>query len=277
LAPLLRPGEFFGSYLTLGQRRFDGLFLLLPLNLYGTAGVDAQGFQLPPTSVSVGYFPNFFSFLTDTLDYNNGYVIGSIKMPLPIAGNPLTFGLQMGNTTNWQYIYSSPLSGNPGASASINYNYSRNYDVFTEFAIGNIADIDNTAALMTGARAKNLRAFTLGILDAISVEYQIPLIQSEKNPFIGGNQFFPDEASVSQGAWYLKARTSFDGLVLTAALTNSVGDWTFARPAANAFDTYRTFNLNDLRSANEVDDTGKQLLAGAYEKIAFLLTVKAEF
>lgn len=277
LSPIIQSGEYFGSYLTLGQRRFDGVFALMPISLFGTAGVDAQGFKLPPVALSAGYFPNFFSFVTDDLSYDNGFLFAELKWPLLLFDNPLMITLNYAFATDYAYLKYSPLSGDPAASLNLNYTYSQNYGIYSEFAVCNVTEVRNTTALMVGAAARNLGAFSYGILDEVTLEYQIPLISSTDNPFVGGNRYFPDEAQAQQGAWYLRARSRLEGLELTAAVTNSVGDFTLARPAENAFEPYRVFVLNDRRTANEVADLGKTLISSAYDKLAFLLTIGARF
>lgn len=277
LAPIIQPGEYFGSYLTMGQRRFDGIFLFMPITLFGTAGVDAQGFRLPPAALSGGYFPNFFSFFPDTDKYDNGYFFSEFKMPVMLFNNPLMIAINYAITTDYAYLVYSPLSGNPALSATFEYTYSKNYKVYSEFAVGNVAEISDTTALMMGATAGHLKHFTFGFIDEISIEYQIPLMNSVANPFIGGNGFYPELAEQQQGSWYIKIKSRYDFLEFTAAATNSVGDWTFARPADNSFEPHRTFNLDDIRSANEVEAAGKTLISSAYDKIAFIISVGAKF
>lgn len=277
LAPLIRPGEFFGSYLTMGQRRFDGVFFFLPVTIYGSAGVDAQGFSLPPAAISVTYFPNYFSMYPEIKDYENGYILSELKLPIMLFDNPLMIAINHATTTTYSYLWYSPLSGDQALSASWEYTYSRNYRIYGEFAIANVSAVSDTTALMTGASAKNLRNYTYGILDEIAVEYQIPLISSESNPFAGGNTFVPDESEKQQGAWYVRLKSSYDYLEFAFAITNSVGDFTFARPANSALDPNRNFNLNDLRSANEVENLGKTLLSASYNDISFLFSIKARF
>lgn len=277
LGSLVQPGEYFGSYLTLGQRRFDGFYAFLPFTLLGTAGVDAQGFRLPPAALSAAYFPNFFSFNPDSKNQDNGYFFSEFKMPLKVFDYPLLISLNYSFTTNWPYFKYSPLSGDPGASLSLEYTYTRNYKVYAEFAAGNLTAIQDTTALMTGTRASGLGGYTLGIIEEACIEYQIPLMKSDVNTFTGANSFHPEEAQYQQGAWYVKLKNKFDFLNIVVAATNSVGDFTFARPAANAFTPYQAFNLNDLRSANEVRDLGKTLLSSAYSHIAFIVSVGATF
>lgn len=277
IAPIIQPGEYFGSYLTLGQRRFDGIFFLMPIQLFGSAGVDAQGFEFPPVTIMAGYFPNFFSFYPDNKEYDNGYMFSELKLPINILNYPLIVAINYAITTDYAYIKDSPLSGDPALSASYEYTYSKNYSVYGEFAIGNINAIEHTTALMTGASAKNLNAFTWGIIDEIAVEYQIPLISSTDNPFTGGNLFFPDQGEQQQGAWYARVKSTYDNLEFTFAITNSVGDFTFARVSDTAFDPNSNINLNDLRSANEVEELGKTLLSAAYDQLSYLISVKARF
>lgn len=277
LSPIIHSGEFFGSYLTLGQRRFDGIFALLPFSLFGTAGIDAQGFRLPPAAISAGYFPNFFSFYPEQKRVNNGYFYADLKWPFLVFDNPLMTTLIYSFTTDYAYLKYSPLSGDPAVSLNLNYTYSQNYSVYSEFAICNVTEIKDTTALMVGAAAKNLNAFTLGFLDEFSMEYQIPLITSLNNPLVGANPMHPEESEAQQGAWYVRTRTKVEGLEITFAATNSVGDFTFARPAENAFQPYQNFMLDDKRTANEVADLGKTLISDSYNTIAFLLTIGARF
>lgn len=277
LAPIIHSGEFFGSYLTLGQRRFDGVFALLPFSLFGTAGIDAQGFRLPPAAISAGYFPNFFSFWPDQLNYNNGYFFTDLKWPFLVYDHPLMITLIYSFTTDYAYLKYSPLSGDPAAAININYTYSRNYSVYSEFAVCNVTEIKDTTALMVGAAARNLSAYTYGFIDEITMEYQVPLASSTNNPLAGANPWHPSESEAQQGAWYVRAKTSLEGLDLTLAATNSVGDFTFARPDRNAFQPNQEFTLNDNRTANEVADLGKTLISGSYNAIAFLITIGARF
>lgn len=277
ISPIIQPGEFFGSYVTLGQKRFDGVFMLMPIMLFGSAGVDAQGFSLPPITLMTGYFPNFFSFFPEEKNFDNGYFFSELKLPIMLFNYPLIVGLNYAFTTDYAYVTYSPLSGDPAISATYEYTYSRSYRLYGEFAIGNISSIENTTALMTGASAKNIRSFTYGFLDEIALEYQIPLFTSKDNPFTGGNLFFPAQGESQQGAWYAKLKTSYDGINFIFAITNSVGDFTFARVADTAFDPRRTFDINDLRSANEVSDIGKTLVSKSYNDIAYIITINARF
>lgn len=277
LGSIVQPGEYFGSYLTLGQRRFDGIYAFLPFTLLGTAGVDAQGFSLPPAALSAAYFPNFFTFHPEVKSYDNGYFFSEFKMPVKLFDYPLLISLNYAFTTNWPYLKYSPLSGDPAASLSLEYSYARNYKVYAEFGACNLTEISDTTALMTGTRASGLGGYTFGIIDEACIEYQIPLMKSDKNTFTGANSFHPEEAQYQQGSWYIKLKNKFDFLNIVVAATNSVGDFTFARPAAEAFTPYQAFNLNDLRSANEVRDIGKTLLSQAYSQIAFIVSVGASF
>lgn len=277
LAPIVHSGEYFGSYLTLGQRRFDGVFALLPFSLFGTAGIDAQGFRLPPAAVSAGYFPNFFSFWPDQLSYDNGYFFADLKWPFLVYDHPLMITLIYSATTDYAYLKYSPLSGDPAAAINVNYTYSRNYSVYSEFAVCNVTEIKDTTALMVGASAKNLNAYTYGFIDEITMEYQVPLVSNSGNPLTGANPWHPSESEDQKGAWYVRAKASLEGLDLTLAATNSVGDFTFARPDRSAFQPNQEFTLNDNRTANEVADLGKTLISGSYNAIAFLITLGARF
>jgi len=277
LASIVQSGEYFGSYLTLGQRRFDGIFAFLPFTLLGTAGVDAEGFKLPPAALSTAYFPNFFSFYPDAKQYDNGFFFAELKLPVLIFDNPLMVSANYAFATNYGYFKYSPLSGDPALSLNVDYTYSQNYKVYSEFAVGNINAIPDTTALMVGAKAKSLNSFTLGLIDEVAVEYQIPLISSANNPFVGGNLWHPDKAQTQKGAWYARAANHFGGLIFTLAATNSVGDFTLFRPSEDAFEPRRVFVLNDKRSANEVADLGKTLFSPSYDTISFLFTVGARF
>jgi hypothetical protein len=277
LSSIIQSGQYFGSYLTLGQRRFDGVYLFLPFTLFGTAGIEDSQFKLPPAALSAGFFPNFFSFFPNEKKFDNGFLFLELKLPIPIGTDLLMFALNYSMTTDYAYLKYSPLSGNPALSTNLDYTLSRNYKIYAEFAICNINDVADTTALMTGASAKNLNAFTWGFVDELCFEYQIPLITSSVNPLVGGNVFFPEKAQQQQGSWFAKAVNHFDGLEFTIAATNSVGDFTFARPKPDAFDPNRVFILNDRRTANEVKSIGKTFTSPDYNTISFLFTVGTHF
>ncbi|HTB22610.1 MAG TPA: hypothetical protein VK914_07890 [bacterium] len=230
----LSPGEYFGSYLTMGERTADMVSATLPFRLFADVPDADASVTAPYNAVSVVYIPNLLSAAKTDLDGQEGVVLGQLRVRFGVAGSSsdLTLNVSRGLQDYFQY---SSVSEGGGLDASYAFTY-KFAQVWGEYAVQDMSFWDSTQVATAGVRL-DIHKITFGLLDSLDGEYQQPLSDDPDNPFTGGYPQDPTQAQTPQGVWFVhlvhktnaRQPTQPARFFYGVALTNSMGDYTLAR------------------------------------------------
>lgn len=230
----LSPGEYFGSYLTMGERTVDMVSATLPFRLFADVPDADASVTAPYNAFSVIYIPNLLSAAKTDLDGQEGVVLAQLRVRFGVAGSSsdLTLNASRGLQDYFQYS-SLSLGGGLDASYAFTYKFAQ---VWAEYAAQDISFWGSTQVATAGLRL-DIRKFTFGLLDSLDGEYQLPLSDDPSNPFTGGYPQDPSQVQTPQGVWFVhlihktsaRQPTQPARFFYGVALTNSMGDYTLAR------------------------------------------------
>jgi len=183
----------------------------------------------------------------------------------------LLFNMGASSSDDFQY---SSMSGNPAYSICGEANLARNYTLYCEYGVQDAAHSGDTNAFTFGGRAEHLFTFDFLSLDQITLEAQVPIASNPNNPFTGGNGINPTFAGLPQTALYGKARIRIRSIFIDFNITDSMGDFTFAR--------LNPYNINTplpmpVGSGNETDGLEIPLLSPSYNTYAFSIDTGVQF
>jgi hypothetical protein len=271
LTGIISPAHFFGSYPTMGIRRLDGISVVLPIRL-SFGGEDYKGVNTPPTSISAFYFPTLFSNTYANLNGDQAFLLGQARLRVVADDIQTTFRFNIGGCATDYFTYSS-VCGNTTLSASIDSKIAKQFLFYGEYGIQNLA-IAGTSVLALGARADDLGVAGPLSLESLILEIQEPLVRDGNNAFTGGNTYIPALAQLPGTTWYAGLKTRIKKVFIEGALTNSVGDYTFARLSPLAVNIPLTVPYGP---GNEVNSLHLPLISSSYTNIAFMITAGTEF
>ena len=272
LSDIVSTTHFFGRYPLMGLRRLDGIKVYIPFKFF--FGVeDYKSVSSPPTSLSFFYFPTLLSGQDAVLDGSQGYFIGQARMKLNFGDLRTVLLFNMGASSSDDFQYSS-LSGNPAYSICGEANLARNYTLYCEYGVQDAAHSGDTNVFTFGGRAEHLFTFDFLSLDQITLEAQVPIASNPNNPFTGGDGINPALAGLPQTAIYAKARIRIRSIFIDFNITDSMGDFTFARLNPNNINTPLPMPVG---SGNETDGLEIPLLSPSYNSYAFSLDTGVQF
>jgi len=230
----LSPSDYFGSYLTMGERTVDMVSATLPFRLFADVPDAEASVTAPYNALSVVYIPNLLSAAKTTLNGKEGIVLGQLRVKFGV--NASSSDLILNYSRGLQdYFLNSTLSDGGGVDASYAFAY-KFAQVWGEYAVQDLNYPTGTSVVCAGLTL-NITAMTLGLFDRLEGEYQIPLGHDPNNPFTGGYPQDVSQAESPQRAWFVhlthktndRQPTQPARFYYGLALTNSVGDYTFAR------------------------------------------------
>jgi hypothetical protein len=271
LSGIISPADFFGSYPTMGIRRLDGISVVLPIRL-SFGGEDYKGVNTPPTSISAFYFPTLFSNTYANLNGDQAFLLGQARLRVVTDDIQTTFRFNIGGCATDYFTYSS-VCGNTTLSAAIDSKIAKQLMLYSEYGIQNLA-LAGTSALALGLKVEELGTAGPFSLESLVLEVQEPMIRDGHNAFTGGNTYIPQLAQLPGTTWYAGLKTRIKKVFIQASLTNSVGDYTFARLTPLAVNVPLTVPYGP---ANEVEALHLPLLSSSYTNIAFMITAGTEF
>ncbi len=272
LSDIVSTTHFFGRYPLMGLRRLDGIKVYIPFKFF--FGVeDYKSVSSPPTSLSFFYFPTLLSAQDAVLDGSQGYFMGQARMKLNFGDLRTVLLFNMGASSSDDFQYSS-MSGNPAYSICGEANLARNYTLYCEYGVQDAAHSGDTNAFTFGGRAEHLFTFDFLSLDQITLEAQVPIASNPNNPFTGGNGINPTFAGLPQTALYGKARIRIRSIFIDFNITDSLGDFTFARLNPNNINTPLPMPVG---SGNETDGLEIPLLSPSYNTYAFSIDTGVQF
>lgn len=272
LSDIVSTTHFFGRYPLMGLRRLDGVKVYIPFKFF--FGVeDYKNVSSPPTSLSFFYFPSLLSAQDAVLDGSQGYFLGQARMKLNFGDlrTVLLFNLGFSSSDDFQY---SAMSSNPAYSICGEANIARDYTLYFEYGVQDSALSGDTNAFVLGAKAEHLFTFDFLSLDQLILEMQVPIASDLNNPFTGGNGINPALAGLPQNVIYGKARIRIRSIFIDFNVSDSPGDFTFAR--------LNSANLNTalpmpVGGGNETDGLEVPLLSPGYNTYAFSIDTGVSF
>ncbi len=272
LSDIASTTHFFGRYPLMGLRRLDGIKVYIPFKFF--FGVeDYKSVSSPPTSLSFFYFPTLLSAQDAVLDGSQGYFMGQARMKLNFGDLRTVLLFNLGGSASDDFQYSS-VSGNPAYSICGEANFSRDYTLYFEYGVQDSAHSGDTNAFTFGARAEHLFTFDFLSLDRIILEMQVPIASNPNNPFTGGNGINPPTGGVPQNALYGKARIRIRSIFIDFNITDSMGDFTFARLNQNNINTPLPMPVG---GGNETDGLEIPLLSPGYNTYVFSVDAGVQF
>ena len=272
LSDIVSTTHFFGRYPLMGLRRLDGIKVYIPFKFF--FGVeDYKSVSSPPTSLSFFYFPTLLSAQDAALDGSQGYFMGQARMKLNIGDLRTDLLFNIGASASDDFQYSS-MSGNAAYSLCGEANFSRDYTLYFEYGVQDSAHTGDTNAFTFGGKAEHIFTFDFLSLDRIILEAQFPLASNPNNPFTGGNGIYPSSAGLPQTALYGKARIRIRSIFIDFNITDSLGDFTFARLNNNNINTPLPMPLG---GGNETDGLEILLLSPGYNTYAFSIDAGVQF
>jgi hypothetical protein len=216
----LSPSEYFGSYLTMGERTVDMASATLPFRIFADVPDADASVTAPYNAFSLVYVPNLLSAAKTTLNGYEGIVLGQLRVKFGVGGSSSDLILNYSRGLQETFLYSSlSEAGGLDGSYAFSYKFAR---LWGEYAIQDVAYPKSTSVQCVGLSLR-IAAVTLGLFDSLEAELQLPLGDDPDNPFTGGDPQNPALAVDPQRAWFI--HLVHYGL----ALTNSVGDYTLAR------------------------------------------------
>jgi hypothetical protein len=272
LSDIASTTHFFGRYPLMGLRRLDGIKVYIPFKFF--FGVeDYKSVSSPPTSLSFFYFPTLLSAQDAVLDGSQGYFMGQARMKLNFGDLRTVLLFNLGGSASDDFQYSS-VSGNPAYSICGEANFSRDYTLYFEYGAQDSAHSGDTNAFTFGARAEHLFTFDFLSLDRVILEMQVPIASNPNNPFTGGNGINPPTGGVPQNALYGKARIRIRSIFIDFNITDSVGDFTFARLNQNNINTPLPMPVG---GGNETDGLEIPLRSPGYNTYVFSVDAGVQF
>ncbi len=272
LSDIASTTHFFGRYPLMGLRRLDGIKVYIPFKFF--FGVeDYKSVSSPPTSLSFFYFPTLLSAQDAVIDGSQGYFMGQARMKLNFGDLRTVLLFNMGASSSDDFEYSS-MSGNPAYSICGEANFSRDYTLYFEYGVQDSARSGDTSAFTFGGKAEHLFTFDFLSLDQVILEVQVPIANNPNNPFTGGNGIDPASAVLPQTALYGKARIRIRSIFIDFNVTDSMGDFTFARLNPNNINTPLPMPVG---GGNETDGLEIPLLSSGYNNYAFSVDTGVQF
>jgi len=268
----LSPTQFFGNYLTMGIRRLDGFALTVPIRFkFGLQTLKEV--ETPPTAISFYYFPSLLSGETAVYDTTQSLFLEQIRFTSAMEGIPFTLRLNAAESSSL-YFENSVLNQGLSYSAGVQFNPFSIIDVYGEYGVQNASLPNETSGLTLGIRGREIYTFGPLSFDAADIEAQVPLSNATNNPFTGGNAFNPSLAQVPQMELFGHVRARLEALFINFYVTNSVGNFTFARinPANSALPQGMI-----LGGTFETPDTGLPFQSNSYFSMAYLVDLGVEF
>ncbi len=272
LSDIVSTTHFFGRYPLMGLRRLDGIKLYIPFKFF--FGVeDYKSVSSPPTSLSFFYFPTLLSAQDAVIDGSQGYFMGQLRMKLNFGDlrTVLLFNLGASAADDFQY---SSMSGNPAYSICGEANFARDYTLYFEYGVQDSAHSGDTNAFAFGARGEHIFTWHFLSLDRIILEAQIPIANNPDNPFTGGNGIDPPSAQLPQRALYGQARIRIRSIFIDFNVTDSLGDFTFARLNPTNINTPLPMPVG---GGNETNGLEIPLLSPGYNTYAFSIDTGVQF
>jgi len=239
LGDFMGPGSFFGAYTTMGERQLDSVAITLPFRFFADIpDADAQ-VSAPYNALSLLYVPNLFEAAHSEFDGRQGLVLGQLRVKFRIKKSLSDIFLNYAVGLD-DYFVNSSVDEAGTAEASYAF-HEGTVGCFVTYAMQNIVQGVGTSVASAGA-AVDVKKWCFGLLDTLDVEGQLPLAMDPANPFTGGNPQNLDMAASPQPCWFAEARNTLGDSVAGAAMhlfyggaiTNSVGDYTFARLTAGS-------------------------------------------
>jgi hypothetical protein len=272
LSDIVSTTHFFGRYPLMGLRRLDGFKVYIPFKFF--FGVeDYKSVSSPPTSLSFFYFPTLLSAQDAALDGSQGYFMGQARMKLNFGDLRTVLLFNLGASASDDFQYSS-MSGNAAYSICGEANFSRDYTLYFEYGVEDSAQSGSTNAFTFGGKAEHLFTYDFLSLDRIILEAQFPIASNPNNPFTGGNGINPQEEGLPQTALYGKARLRIRSIFIDFNISDSLGDFTFARLNNSNINTPLAMPVG---GGNETDGLEIPLLSPGYNTYAFSIDVGVQF
>jgi hypothetical protein len=197
----LSPSDYFGSYLTMGERTVDMVSATLPFRLLADVpDADAQ-VTAPYNALSIIYIPDLLSAAKTTLNGQEGIILAQLRVKFGVAStsSDLILNASRGLEDYFQYSTLS-LGGGLDGSYAFTYKFAQ---LFGEYAIQNLDYAGSTQVVCAGLRL-NIKSVTYGLFDKLDWEYQVPLSDDVNNPFTGGYPQDPELGETPQNTWFVQ-------------------------------------------------------------------------
>jgi hypothetical protein len=169
--------QYFGPYITSGQRYLDVIGFSLPI--YLKAGVpEIEEIELPPIAISAYYLPAMLSKdYTTYFDRKEEYIIGQLRLNMSVANTPIVFTANLGKSS-YSILYYSVLSGNLAWDASLSVDLAQHVKVVGAFGQMNVAT-GETAVAAAGLEVHDMKQWTFNLLDSLLFESQFSFSKEE--------------------------------------------------------------------------------------------------
>ena len=273
----LSPMKFFGNYSTMGIRRLDGIQLTLPIH-FSVGVVDSgQSIDTSSTALSLFYFPSIFSTSYVNYDTTQSFFLGQARVSANLWDIPFIVRFNMGGCSNDFYDY-SVVNGDLTYSASLAFTVKRDFDFYCEYGVQDATFSNQSNVFGFGVHAQHI--YTIGPLsiDDLIGEMQVPIGYSLNNTFTGGNNLNSSASVLPQKTWFVELKTRIKAINLNFFVTNSTGDYTFARlNKSNALSPAPGPINQPVGMGNEVDGLGVPFVGSSYSNISYIGDVEVTF
>jgi hypothetical protein len=170
--------NYFGPYITAGQRYLDLVGFTIPI--YLKAGVpEITEIDLPPMAISFYYLPAMLSAAYTTYkDRQEEFYLGQLRINSSISNAPLMLIVNVGKSTAAYFNY-SVMSSNVAFDISGSYDFIQHAKVNVSFGIMNTALAGQTAVGAAGLELHALGPVTMNLVESIIAETQLPFGDSD--------------------------------------------------------------------------------------------------
>lgn len=269
LGDFLSPGTFFGAYATMGERQLDSASVTLPFRFFADIPDADARVSAPYNAISFLYVPNLFEADQTQFDGRQGLLLGQLRVKFRIKKSFSDIFLNYAIGLDDYFVNSSV---DEAGTVEASYAFQEGIvGCFATYAMQDIIQGAGTSVAAAGASV-DIRKWSFGLLDTLEVEGQLPLAEDPANPFTGGNPQNLDLAELPEPCWFAEVRNTVGDsasraamqLFYGGAITNSVGDYTFARLTAGSISSplgagfgegYKVEGLS-LRSSNYTAPSG---------------------
>jgi len=166
--------NYFGPYVTAGQRFLDLVGAVIPFSGDGISGIPEIGRY--NIEAAFYYIPAILSQQYAVYNGYQEYYIGQLKAGAAIYDTPVQILANLGKGTTEYFMY-SVLSGNPSLDVSGSADLFGHSKVDISWGILNMDQTDRTSVMAAGIELHDFKQW-LVILDSLIFEMQFPLADS---------------------------------------------------------------------------------------------------